>query len=66
MKYSFFMLRLVAPPLLANRGRSPWSRKWRDNEIDESYQDNLSEDELRSKTRIVEAIEKKAFFHEII
>jgi len=32
------------------------------NEIDESYQDNLTEDDLKNKTMIVEAIEKKAFF----
>ena len=36
------------------------------NEIDESYQDDLTQDDLKSKTRIVEAIEKNAFFHEII
>ena len=32
------------------------------NEIDGSFQDNLSEDELRTETMIIEAIEKNAFF----
>ncbi len=35
------------------------------NEIDESFQDNLSENELRNTTMIVEAIEKKSFFQTI-
>jgi hypothetical protein len=36
------------------------------NEIDDTFQDNLSEDELRKETMIIEAIEKNAFFqHEI-
>lgn len=32
------------------------------NEIDDTFQDNLSEDELRKETMIFEAIEKKSFF----
>jgi hypothetical protein len=32
------------------------------NEIDDSFQDDLSEEDLRNQTMIVEAIEKSAFF----
>lgn len=32
------------------------------NEIDDSFQENLSEDDLRTKTMIIEAIDKKAFY----
>jgi hypothetical protein len=32
------------------------------NEIDNTFQKNLSENDLRLKTNIVEAIEKKSFF----
>lgn len=32
------------------------------NEIDYTYQDNLTEDQLRSQTLIIEAIEKGALF----
>lgn len=32
------------------------------NEIDDTFQDNLSEDKLRKETMIIEAIEKNAFF----
>lgn len=32
------------------------------NEIDDSYQEDLTEEQLRFETMIVEAIEKKAFF----
>jgi len=32
------------------------------NEIDDSYQDDLTEEQLRTETMIIEAIEKKALF----
>jgi len=32
------------------------------NEIDDSYQDDLTEEELRNETNIVDAIEKGAFY----
>ena len=32
------------------------------NEIDDSYIDDLTEDQLKSETMIIEAIEKKALF----
>ena len=32
------------------------------NEIDDTFQNDLSEDELRKETMIIEAIEKKSFF----
>ena len=32
------------------------------NEIDDTFQDDLSEDELRKETMIIEAIEKNSFF----
>jgi len=32
------------------------------NEIDDTFQDDLSEEQLRKETMVIEAIEKKAFF----